>query len=63
MSSWGKWPLHISAFVKVSGVACLYLDLLCYFSAGIDPVTLESAEDAIEAALFDPEPERFVPLA
>ena len=34
----------------------MYLDLLGHFSAGEDPVALESAEDAIEAALFDSEP-------
>jgi len=39
--------------VKLGGIAGLDLDLLGYFPAGIDPVALESAEDAIEAALFD----------
>ena len=34
----------------------MYLDLLGHFPAGVDPVALESAEDAIEAALFNPEP-------
>jgi hypothetical protein len=48
MSSWGKWPLHISAFVKVSGVASLYLNLLGHFSAGEDPVALECPEDAMK---------------
>ena len=42
--------------VKLSGVSGLYLDLLGNFAAGVDPVALESAEDAIEAALLDPEP-------
>jgi len=42
--------------VKLGGVAGLYLDLLGHFHAGVDPVTLECPEDAIEAALFDPEP-------
>ena len=41
---------------KARSVAGLYLDLLGHFSAGVDPVALESAEDAIEAALFNPEP-------
>jgi len=31
----------------------LYFDLLGYFPAGINPVTFEGAENAIEAALFD----------
>jgi len=30
--------------------------LIGHFPAGIDPVALESTEDAIEAALLDPEP-------
>jgi hypothetical protein len=34
----------------------LYLDLLGNFAASIDPVALESAEDAIKGALFDLEP-------
>jgi hypothetical protein len=42
--------------VKLGSVAGLYLDPLGHFSAGIDPVALESAEDGIEATLFDPEP-------
>jgi hypothetical protein len=41
---------------KLSSVAGLYLDLLGNFSAGVDPMALECAEDAIEAALFDSEP-------
>ena len=41
---------------KLGGVAGLYLDLLGHFPAGVDPVALETAEDAIEAALFHPEP-------
>jgi hypothetical protein len=44
------------AYSKLGGVARLYLNLLIHFSAGVDPVALKSAEDAIEAALFDPEP-------
>ena len=42
--------------VKLGSVAGLDLDLLGNFPAGVDPVALESAEDAIEAALIDPEP-------
>jgi hypothetical protein len=42
--------------VKLGSVARLNIDLLGHFSAGIDPVALESAEDAIEAARFYPEP-------
>jgi hypothetical protein len=42
--------------VKLGSVTRLYLDLLGHFPAGVDPVALESAEDAVEAALFDPEP-------
>ena len=41
--------------VKLGGVAGLYLDLLGHFPAGVDPVALESAKDAIETALFNPE--------
>ena len=42
--------------VKLCSVARLYLDLLGHFPAGVDPVALECAEDAIEAAFLDPEP-------
>jgi hypothetical protein len=34
----------------------LYLDLLGHFPAGVYPLALECAEDAIEDAFFDPEP-------
>jgi hypothetical protein len=45
----------IISFWKL-GVAGLDLDLLCYFSAGIDLILMafECAEDCIEAALFRP---------
>jgi hypothetical protein len=39
--------------VKLGSIAGLYLDLLGHFPAGVDPVSLESTEDAIEAALFN----------
>ena len=54
----GQIPLILSDIhvVKLGSIAGLYLDLLGHFPAGVYPVALESAEDAIEAALFDPEP-------
>ena len=54
----GQIPLILPDvhIVKLGGVAGLYLDLLGHFFAGVDPVALESAEDAIEAALFNSEP-------
>ena len=39
--------------VKLGSISGLYLDILSHFSAGENPVTLEGAEDRIEAALFD----------
>jgi hypothetical protein len=39
--------------VKLGRVVGLYLDLLNYFSAGVNPAALECAKDRIEAALFD----------
>jgi hypothetical protein len=44
--------------IKLCCVAGLYFDLLGHFSAGIDPVAIESSEDAIEAALFNLVPAR-----
>jgi len=44
--------------VKLGGVAGLDLDLLSCFSACVDLMALECAEDRIEAALFD-----FVPTS
>jgi hypothetical protein len=32
------------------------LSLISHFSAGIDPMVLENAEDGVEAALFDSVP-------
>jgi hypothetical protein len=45
-------PLDIHV-VKLGCVSGLLLDLLGYFSAGEDSVTLEGAEDSIEATLLD----------
>jgi hypothetical protein len=39
--------------MKLGNVSGLYFDLIGHFSASVDPVALECAEDGIEAALFD----------
>jgi hypothetical protein len=54
----GQIPLILSDvhIVKLGSIAGLYLDLFGHFPVGVDPVALESPEDAIEAALLYPEP-------
>jgi len=43
-------------YLRIICKRCRLLYFLGHFSAGEDPMALESAENAIEAALIDPEP-------
>lgn len=49
-----SWKILV--MTSTSSKADLNLDLLGHFPAGVDPVTLECAEDAFGAAFIDPEP-------
>jgi hypothetical protein len=52
----GQIPIILSGIyiiVEFSSVAGLLFDLLCHFSAGVNPMTLELPEDCIEAALLE----------